>query len=376
MRQSAAGLLDDLRRGRVVVRAPVAVVVVLVRVEIAIGILRVQPPRLADRAVGAFERIGQDQLGAERAQNQLALGARVLRHAQRALCSRAPRRPSRRRCRCCPTSRRESSCPASACRSASPSRIIRAAARSLTEPPGFCHSAFAYSSTPGVSRSNWCRRTSGVRPIMSRTEESGARSRTEEVSSEDICEYPTELVLILSTSANPVKLAAQSVTFDTIRPTRNRRRASAAGSSATGRRFRCPSRHRHSDRCGSARRPRRRASIAGRRRRDGRSASCCGSGAVHHIGVISRTRSDRLGPLVASGPFALVRNPLYLGNIALWVGFALTARLRLAGAGHRRAARRSSTTRSCGGRRRLLESRLGDALSRLRRARAALGPDV
>jgi hypothetical protein len=37
---------------------------------------------------------------------------------------------------------------------ASPSRIIRAAARSFTEPPGFCHSAFAYNSTPGVSRSN------------------------------------------------------------------------------------------------------------------------------------------------------------------------------------------------------------------------------
>ncbi len=48
---------------------------------------------------------------------------------------------------------------------------------------------------------------------------------------------------------------------------------------------------------------------------------------VHHIGVISRTRSDRLGPLVVSGPFAYVRNPLYFGNIALWVGFALSARL-------------------------------------------------
>ena len=48
---------------------------------------------------------------------------------------------------------------------------------------------------------------------------------------------------------------------------------------------------------------------------------------VHHIGVISRTRSERLGPLVASGPFAILRNPLYVGNIALWVGFALTARL-------------------------------------------------
>jgi protein-S-isoprenylcysteine O-methyltransferase Ste14 len=48
---------------------------------------------------------------------------------------------------------------------------------------------------------------------------------------------------------------------------------------------------------------------------------------VHHIGAISRTRSDRLGPLVAAGPFARVRNPLYVGNILLWVGFALTARL-------------------------------------------------
>src|SRR5262245_48460334 len=49
--------------------------------------------------------------------------------------------------------------------------------------------------------------------------------------------------------------------------------------------------------------------------------------AVRHIGVISRTRSDRLGPVVSSGPFAHVRNPLYLGNILLWVGFALSARL-------------------------------------------------
>jgi len=48
---------------------------------------------------------------------------------------------------------------------------------------------------------------------------------------------------------------------------------------------------------------------------------------VRHIGAVSRTRSDRLGPLVASGPFALVRNPLYVGNVALWAGFALSARL-------------------------------------------------
>jgi protein-S-isoprenylcysteine O-methyltransferase Ste14 len=49
--------------------------------------------------------------------------------------------------------------------------------------------------------------------------------------------------------------------------------------------------------------------------------------AVHHIGAISRTRSDRLGPLIDTGPFALVRNPLYLGNILLWLGFALSARM-------------------------------------------------
>jgi protein-S-isoprenylcysteine O-methyltransferase Ste14 len=49
--------------------------------------------------------------------------------------------------------------------------------------------------------------------------------------------------------------------------------------------------------------------------------------AVHHIGTISRTRSDRLGPLVDSGPFAMVRNPLYLGNILLWLGFAFSADL-------------------------------------------------
>jgi protein-S-isoprenylcysteine O-methyltransferase Ste14 len=82
--------------------------------------------------------------------------------------------------------------------------------------------------------------------------------------------------------------------------------------------------------------------------------------AVHHIGVISRTRSDRLGPLVASGPFALVRNPLYVGNIVLWAGFAIVARLVwmapvivvLLGAEYHAIVRWEE---------RLLESRLGDA---------------
>ena len=81
---------------------------------------------------------------------------------------------------------------------------------------------------------------------------------------------------------------------------------------------------------------------------------------VHHIGVISRTRSDRLGPLVAAGPFAYVRNPLYVGNLALWAGFALTARLVwlapivlvLLGAAYHAIVRWEEE---------LLEARLGDA---------------
>ena len=48
---------------------------------------------------------------------------------------------------------------------------------------------------------------------------------------------------------------------------------------------------------------------------------------VRHIGVVSRTRSDRVGPLIASGPFRYVRNPLYIGNTLLWTGFAITAGL-------------------------------------------------
>jgi protein-S-isoprenylcysteine O-methyltransferase Ste14 len=45
--------------------------------------------------------------------------------------------------------------------------------------------------------------------------------------------------------------------------------------------------------------------------------------AVGQIGVISRTRTTRLGPLIASGPFALCRNPLYVGNLLLWAGFTV-----------------------------------------------------
>jgi protein-S-isoprenylcysteine O-methyltransferase Ste14 len=44
---------------------------------------------------------------------------------------------------------------------------------------------------------------------------------------------------------------------------------------------------------------------------------------VAFIGTISRTRSYSNGELVKNGPFSLLRNPLYFGNLVLSVGMAI-----------------------------------------------------
>ncbi|MBM4369233.1 MAG: isoprenylcysteine carboxylmethyltransferase family protein [Deltaproteobacteria bacterium] len=54
--------------------------------------------------------------------------------------------------------------------------------------------------------------------------------------------------------------------------------------------------------------------------------------AVGHIGRRSRTRGDDVGALVDTGPYAMLRNPLYVGNALLWAavgGFAWPAALLL-----------------------------------------------
>jgi protein-S-isoprenylcysteine O-methyltransferase Ste14 len=45
--------------------------------------------------------------------------------------------------------------------------------------------------------------------------------------------------------------------------------------------------------------------------------------AVGHIGPASRTRDDSATRVVDTGPYAIVRNPLYIGNLCLWAGLGV-----------------------------------------------------
>ncbi len=47
--------------------------------------------------------------------------------------------------------------------------------------------------------------------------------------------------------------------------------------------------------------------------------------AVGHIGLPSRTRADGAHRVVQGGPYGLVRNPLYIGNILIFVGLGVLA---------------------------------------------------
>ena len=47
--------------------------------------------------------------------------------------------------------------------------------------------------------------------------------------------------------------------------------------------------------------------------------------AVGHIGPASRTRGADATQLVTSGPYARCRNPLYLGNVLMWLGVGLAS---------------------------------------------------
>ncbi len=73
MSDAAPGLFEDLRAGRLVVRAPGHRVRILVGVPVAVGLRLEHEPDLADGAVGALERIGEQQLDAVGLQDRSAV---------------------------------------------------------------------------------------------------------------------------------------------------------------------------------------------------------------------------------------------------------------------------------------------------------------
>jgi hypothetical protein len=82
MCEAAAGLLDDLDGGRLVVGAPVGGVAVLIGVEVAVRLALVEAACLANGPVASLHRIGQDQIRAIRIQQVLAFGGGIRGYAQ------------------------------------------------------------------------------------------------------------------------------------------------------------------------------------------------------------------------------------------------------------------------------------------------------
>src|SRR5450759_2116996 len=82
MRQAAFRLGDDLERGSVVVSFPVGWIIVLVRIKILLGILRINLAAQADGAVGALGGIGEYHLSTIRTQHMLAFVRGVARETE------------------------------------------------------------------------------------------------------------------------------------------------------------------------------------------------------------------------------------------------------------------------------------------------------
>ncbi len=82
MRNAAIGLLENLDRGRLVMSAPVRVVVVLIGVEIASWLFSVEPACFADRADGPYLWLVDHEFGTERGKGAQVSGGDVTWNTQ------------------------------------------------------------------------------------------------------------------------------------------------------------------------------------------------------------------------------------------------------------------------------------------------------
>ena len=235
MRQASAGLLDDLGRGRVVVRAPVAVVAVLIGVEVAIGILGVTAgaPRGSRRRCSRAGWSGS----ARRPARAGSASARCWRSpaCTASPCSRARRRPSRSAMPVLPEVASMMILSGVSLPDASPSRIIRGRRAVLHRSARVLPLRLRVQLDAGVLalelvQADQRRPARSCRGPRNPGPDSGPM--TYQLRS---CRYPTELVLILSTSRT-LSNWPESVPMSPTRRPRTPQPGSAAGCSATARR--------------------------------------------------------------------------------------------------------------------------------------------